>query len=99
MTSINPSETLLTGRWVIQDGRAVADDVCQRIAALTKSYLTEMARDASGWNTLFRDPTDGRYWELSYPQSEFHGGGPPELRCLTTEAARQRYGAELERGT
>lgn len=95
MMSINPSETLLTGQWFIQGGRPVADDVCKRIIALTKSHLQEVGRDASGWNTLYRDPNDGRYWELSYPQSELHGGGPPELRHLTADQARQKYGAQL----
>jgi hypothetical protein len=98
MTSIDPSETVLTGQWIIQGGRPVADDVCKRIIALTKSHLQEIGRDASGWNTLYRDPTDGRYWELRYPQSELHGGGPPELRYLTAEQARQTYGAQLVKG-
>jgi len=95
MTNLKPSETVLTGQWILQGGRPVADDVCTRILALTKSHLVEVGRDSSGWNTLYRDPTDGRYWELVYPQSELHGGGPPELRCLTTDEARQKYGAQL----
>ncbi|MHB1954480.1 MAG: Imm27 family immunity protein [Sulfobacillus sp.] len=95
MMNINPSETVLTGQWLIQGGRPVADDVCKRIIALTTSHLREIGRDASGWNTLYRDPNDGRYWELSYPQGELHGGGPPALRHLTVEQARQKYGAQL----
>ena len=95
MMNIKPSETVLTGQWVLQGGRPVADDVCKRILALTKSHLLEVGRDASGWNTLYRDPTDGGYWELVYPQSEIHGGGPPELRCLTTNEAREKYGTQL----
>jgi len=93
--NIKPSETVLTGQWILRGGRPVADDVCNRILALTKSHLLEVGRDASGWNTLYRDPSDGRYWELVYPQSELHGGGPPELRCLTVEEATQKYGAQL----
>jgi hypothetical protein len=61
---IKPSETVLTGQWVLQGGRLVEDDVCKRILALTKSYLVGIGRDASGWNALYRDPNDGRYWEL-----------------------------------
>ena len=95
MMSIKPSETLLTGRWINQSGRLVADDVCKRIAALTKAHLQEIGRDSSGWNTLYRDPSDGRCWELSYPQSELHGGGPPELRSLNAEEVRKKYGAQL----
>jgi hypothetical protein len=55
--NIKPSETVLTGQWILQGGRPVADDVCKRILALTKSHLVEVGRDASGWNALYRDPT------------------------------------------
>jgi Immunity protein 27 len=95
MMDIKPSETVLTGQCILQGGRPVADDVCKRILTLAKSYLVELGRDASGWNALYRDPNDGRYWELIYPQSELHGGGPPQLRCLTAEEARQKYGAQV----
>ncbi len=98
MTSINPSETLLTGRWIANGGRVVADDVCKRIVALTQSHLQKIGADDSGWNILYRDPNDGRYWELSYPQSELNGGGPPELRCLTDDEARQKYADQLVKG-
>jgi hypothetical protein len=97
MMSIEPSETVLTGRWILQGDRPVADDVCKRILALTKSHLLEIGRDASGWDTLYRDPVDGRYWELIYPESELQGGGPPELRFLTATEAREKYGAQLVR--
>ena len=93
--NIDPSEIVITGKWILQGGRPVADEVCKRIAALTKTYLVKVGRDASGWNTLYRDPTDGRYWELIYPQSELHGGGPPELRNLDVQEANQKYGTQL----
>ena len=95
MTSIDPTETLLTGRWIAQGGRVVADDVSKRIVDLTQSHLHKIGVDDNGWNALYRDPNDGRYWELSYPQGELHGGGPPELRCLPAGEAIQRYGAQL----
>jgi hypothetical protein len=91
MTHIEPSEMLLKGQWVLRDGRPVVDEVCRRISILTQSYLDEVGRDASGWNTIYRDPNDGRYWELTYPQSNLHGGGPPELRCLDIREAREKY--------
>lgn len=95
MMDIKPSETVLTGQWILQGGRPVADDVCERILALTGSHLVKVGRDASGWNALYRDPNDGRYWELTYPQSELQGGGPPQLRCLTADEARQKYGSQV----
>jgi Immunity protein 27 len=63
----------------------------KRIFALTQSRLVKVKTDASGWDTLYRDPTDGRFWELIYPQSHLHGGGPPELRNLTPDDAKQKY--------
>lgn len=93
--SIDPSETVLTGQWILQSERPVADDVCKRILALTSSHLVEVGRDASVWNALYRDPNDGRYWELTYPQSELQGGGPPQLRCVTADEARQKYGSQV----
>jgi Immunity protein 27 len=89
---IDPSEVVLSGRWVLREGRLVADGMCERISTLTGSYLLELGKDVSGWDTLYRDPGDGRFWELVYPESGLHGGGPPQLRWLPIEEARQRYG-------
>lgn len=91
MMKIEPFETVLTGQWILRQGRVVADDTCKRIDALTKSHLVKIGRDASGWSTLYRDPDDNRLWELVYPQSELQGGGPPQLKYLTTDEAEQKY--------
>lgn len=87
-----PAETCLTGKWLLKDGRVVADEVCARIEELTQRHLLELGRDASGWDALFVDPDDGRLWELIYPESGLHGGGAPELRLLATVQAKQKYG-------
>ena len=92
MKLIASSETEIIGKWLISQDRAVADETCQRIADLTKNYLVELGRDSSGWDTLYRDPNDGRFWELIYPQGELHGGGPPQLRCLSVDDAKRKYG-------
>jgi hypothetical protein len=93
MTKIDPSETVIIGKWLPNNqGGVVADDACRRIDALVHGYLRELGRDSSGWDVLYRDPDDGRLWELIYPQSELSGGGPPQLRCMTVEGARQKYG-------
>lgn len=91
---IEPSETVMQGRWLLQDGRVVADDVCQRILALVRSCLIEVASDESRWEKLYRNPEDHRLWELTYPQGELHGGGPPQLRHLTSDEAKKKYGIE-----
>ena len=93
MTKITATETELTGTWLSQGGRLVADETCQRISELITSHLEERGRDSSGWDVLYRDPDDGRLWELTYPQSQLHGGGPPQLRCLTLREAKGKYGA------
>jgi hypothetical protein len=51
-----------------------------------------MARDSSGWDALYVDPEDGRYWELIYASSEEHAGGPPILTCISKQEASEKYG-------
>jgi hypothetical protein len=85
-------ESDLLGSWVVVEGKVTADPTAERIEALIYEGLEKIAVDATGWETLYRDPDDGRYWELTYPQSEMHGGGPPRLTCLSPERARAKYG-------
>lgn len=92
MKMIAPNETEITGKLLLSQGRVVGDDACNRIADLTKNYLIELGRDSSGWDDLYRDPGDGRFWEMIYPQSELQGGGPPQLRCLSADEAKRKYG-------
>jgi Immunity protein 27 len=90
---LSPTETELIGRSEMVDGLVRADATCQRIEWLTSSYLEKIAtsKDWGGWETLFRDLDDGRYWERTYPQSEMHGGGPPRLTALSAEKAHAKY--------
>jgi hypothetical protein len=88
---IEKHETAIVGRWITVNGSVIADACCQRIIDLTKKHLIEMCRDESGWDALYQDPADGRLWELIYPSSEMQGGGPPELRWLSNNAATRKY--------
>jgi hypothetical protein len=88
---IKPAKTVIAGGWISDNGCMVGDGVLKRIRALTESYLVGIGKDTSGWLVLYRDPFDGRYWELTYPQGEMQGGGPPELRCISAEEARQTF--------
>src|SRR5438094_1244122 len=94
---ISPQETELIGKWVAEEGRVRADDTCTRIMWLTSNHLREVvvSKESGGWETLFIDPDDGRYWERTYPQSEMHGGGPPALICLSSEQAKAKYGDDV----
>jgi hypothetical protein len=88
---LQPDEIVLSGNWLVEGGRVVADDVCRRIEWLVKSQLERLGRDSSGWDTLYRDPRDGRLWEHIYPQSHMHGGGPPQLKVISAESADAKY--------
>jgi hypothetical protein len=90
--TIRPDETEIRGAWTYQGGRAEADQTCRRIEELIQHPLREVGRDPSGWDVLFLDPSDNRYWELTYPESHLHGGGPPVLRHISQAEARRKYG-------
>ena len=62
-----------------------------RIQQLVSQHLQRLGTADGGWSFLFRDPKDGRYWELTYPRSEMHGGGPARLTEVTQETAQERY--------
>jgi hypothetical protein len=92
MRTLHPNENLLRGQWVPMDGNVVEDDTSKRIQYLISFQLRELGKDASGWDALYLDPRDGRLWEFTYPENTLHGGGAPQLRCVTTEEARRKYG-------
>jgi hypothetical protein len=91
---LQANETQVTGNWLFQNGRPNGDASCERIDWLIEHVLREVAvsPDGGGWETLYRDPGDGRFWERVYPHSEMHGGGPPRLHVLTIDEVREKYG-------
>ena len=88
---LKAEETDLVGHWTFTGDQVQKDEISLRIEGLINNYLERIGQDASGWNVLFRDPYDGRLWELTYPNSELHGGGPPRLTVLTKEEALTKY--------
>ena len=92
---LRPDETDLLCEWVFADGKTVGNEICERIATLTTQHLEQVAVDETGWDKLYCDPEDGRYWELTYPQSEMHGGGPTRLIYISPRQARSKYGDSI----
>jgi hypothetical protein len=71
---INSAETQITGKWIAIDGHVQSDEAEQRIRELISTYLHYLAVDSSGWEKLYRDPADGRYWELTFPHGALQAG-------------------------
>jgi len=90
-------EQNLIGNWQTNGAQIIADPVCEKIEWLVGNHLVLLGADSTGWDELYRDPDDGRLWELTWPQSELHGGGPPRLTYLTLQTARDKYGALVDR--
>jgi hypothetical protein len=88
---IKSDEVEIIGNWTLDGGHMVADSNCARISSLIQGYLQYIASSKDGWAKLYLDPTDNRYWELSYPHSDWHGGGPPNLAHISESEARSRY--------
>ena len=74
---------------------SVHDQVDQRIFWLVSRRLTLIGVIEGGWRQLYRDPRDGRLWELTFPEGSLHGGGPRRLECVAALVAAERYGIIL----
>ena len=94
---IAATEVEIVGRWEESEGQLRADGACERIESLVNEYLIRVADSPTwgDWETLYRDPTDGRYWERTYPQGEMQGGGPPCLKWISVAEASSKYGLAL----
>jgi hypothetical protein len=88
---LQPDEELLSGNWADAAIGSVHDRVDQRILWLVTRRLALVATAEGGWRQLYRDPRDGRLWELSFPHGSLHGGGPRHLAVMSSEAARESY--------
>jgi len=62
------------------------EEIDRRLAALEK-----VGHDIGGWDKLYRDPATGALWQLTYPHSEMHGGGPRHLAAISIADARGKY--------
>jgi hypothetical protein len=82
---LSAQETELVGSWEEDDGSIVADAVAVRIDWLISNVLAVVGASKDGWSTVYRNPSDERFWLHTYPQSEMHGGGPPSLRAISAD--------------
>lgn len=80
-----------------RDGVAVPDDVDRRIFWLVTRRLERRGIAEGGWEQLYRDPRDGRWWELTFPQGSLFGGGPRQLTEIARELAEAKYGSLRDR--
>lgn len=94
MNKLQANEEDLVDEWVPDDKGLAADETARRIEWLTAAVLEHVAHSPrhGAWETLCRDPSDGRYWERTYPKGNMHGGGPPRLTRISEERARLKYG-------
>jgi hypothetical protein len=83
-------KTVIEGHWLFDGKRVTGDEACEQIDSLIPT-LTFLASREGGWTRLFRDPDRTVFWELTYPQSEMHGGGPPRLESYSIEEVRAHY--------
>ena len=90
---LRPDENVLMGSWLYVNNVVCRDDVCNRIEWLIANELKKIASSSKwgDWETLFQDPSDGRYWERTYPQGDLQGGGPPQLRAISEKDAKSKY--------
>ena len=91
MKNLNQLETVLSGHWISKDGAIVADDISKRIEYLTQNVLKQIATSDDGWDKLFLDEVDSRYWELLYVNSDLHGAGAPVLQCISKTDVVKKY--------
>lgn len=90
---LQSNESLLAGSWVLVNNEMHGDATCERIEWLVANELKKIASSTQwgDWETLFQDPSDGRYWERTYPQGNLQGGGPPQLQVISPEEAKAKY--------
>ena len=90
---LEPSETDLIGKWIEEGSQVAGDPIESRIQELIRHHLQEIAisPDYGAWEVLYRDPRDERFWELTYPHGDWHGGGPRRLTNISADKAAAKY--------
>ena len=82
LTALTPEDKIIEGKWLFDGKEMSSDHNCKRIDWLINDRLIKIKSKDNGWTSVYIDPADFRYWELSYPQGELQGGGPPMLQNI-----------------
>jgi len=92
---IQPGETVLQGLWIDLGSRMEKDVSWQRIEWLVSEHFEELACLEDSQDCLYRDPTDGRLWELFPVRPELGEQSPPHLAVIAPQTAAERFGVSL----
>lgn len=57
--------------WIVRDGNVFVEGDAEVIGDVL-AQSAEVARTPDGWTALYHHRPTGKFWELSYPQSEMH---------------------------
>jgi len=88
---LDSSENSIVEEWEFVNHKMIQNEQGRRIDWLIQNCLIKIAIDKSGWFTLYQDPKDERYWELSFPRGEMHGGGPRLLAAISDSNTLSKY--------
>jgi len=94
MSVISEKETLIECKWNVVEDQVKPNKACARIEWLISDILKLVKVDPAGWEKLYQDPKDNRFWLLFYPQAELHGGGPACLMEITLNEVELRFNAK-----
>ena len=94
MERIKPEETELQGFWIDLGSKITPDSHWERIRQLISEHLQLLATGGDGMEKLYRDPSDGRLWELT-PVEPSIPAGPPLLRVISQSRAKEKYSVKL----
>ena len=86
---LKPEDTELRGFWIDLESSMVPDASWEKLDHLTKKYLELVDSLDDGPAQLYRDPADGRLWELTKVVPQMKGGGPPRLTVIETGEAEK----------
>ncbi len=90
---LKPEQSMLQGFWLDLGSSVTPDARWDRITRLTEEFLELLATGDNG-EKLYRDPADGRLWELTAVAPELPAS-PPLLQVIPPEQATSKYGVKL----